>query len=177
VVSGWSDWVRAAQLIARDLQAIGVDAHLRVYDFGAWMSRLQEGTFALSVGYSLDGPTPFHFYRWTMGSRTVQPVGKLAPGNWHRFGDAEADRLLDAFEHAATTDEQRGLGVELQHRFAEVAPAIPLFPNPLWGEFSTARFVGFPDAEHPFARLSPHVEPDALLVLTAVEPRTDGGDE
>ncbi|HUQ02944.1 MAG TPA: ABC transporter substrate-binding protein [Kofleriaceae bacterium] len=171
VVSGWSDWVRAAQLIARDLQAIGVDAHLRVYDFGAWMSRLQEGTFALSVGYSLDGPTPFQFYRWTMASRTVKPVGKLAPGNWHRFGDAEADRLLDAFERAATPEAQRAIGVSLQRRFAEVAPAIPLFPNPMWGEFSTARFVGFPDASKPFARLSPHAEPDMLLVLTAVEPR------
>jgi peptide/nickel transport system substrate-binding protein len=135
------------------------------------MSRLQEGTFALSVGYSLDGPTPFQFYRWTMASRTVQPVGKLAPGNWHRFGDPEADRLLDAFERAATPEAQRAIGVSLQRRFAEVAPAIPLFPNPMWGEFSTARFVGFPDASNPFARLSPHAEPDMLLVLTAVEPR------
>jgi peptide/nickel transport system substrate-binding protein len=173
VVSGWSDWVRAAQLIARDLQAIGVDAHLRVYDYSAWMSRLQEGTFGLSVGYSLDGPTPFRFYQWMMSSKTVQPVGKLAPGNWHRFGDAEADRLLAAFERAPSNDEQRALGVELQRRFAEVAPAIPLFANPLWGEISTERFVGFPNAANPFARLSPHAEPDALFVLTSVEPRGD----
>jgi peptide/nickel transport system substrate-binding protein len=166
--------VRAAQLVARDLQAVGVDAHLRVYDFGAWMSRLQEGSFALSIGYSLDGPTPFQFYRWTMSSRTRQPVGTLTPGNWHRFGDPEADRLLDAFERAATPEAQHALGVALQRRFAEVAPAIPLFPNPLWGQFSTARFVGFPDARNPFARLSPNPEPDPLLVLTAVEPRPDG---
>ncbi len=173
VVSGWSDWVRAAQLIARDLEAIGVGAHLRVYDFVAWMSRLQEGTFSLSVGYSLDGPTPYRFYRWTMATETVQPLGKLAPGNWHRFGDPAADALLASFEHAATPDEQHAIGVRLQRRFAETAPAIPLFANPLWGEFSTARFVGFPDAADPFARLSPHVEPDALLVLTALEPRLD----
>ena len=48
-----------------------------------------------------------------------------------------------------------------------------MFANPLWGEFSTARFVGFPDATNPYARPSPNAEPDALLVLTAVEPRTD----
>jgi peptide/nickel transport system substrate-binding protein len=171
VVSGWSDWVRAAQLVARDLQAIGVDAHVRAYDFGAWMSRLQEGSFSASVGYSLDGPNPFAFYRWTMGSRTVQPIGKLAPGNWHRFGDPQADALLASFERAATQDQQHAIGIALQKRFADVAPAIPLFANPLWGEFSTARFVGFPDGDNPFARLSPNAEPDALLVLTAVEPR------
>jgi peptide/nickel transport system substrate-binding protein len=175
VVTGWSDWVRAAQLVARDLQAIGIDAHVRAYDSGAWMSRLQTGSFALSIGYSLDGPTPFQFYRWMMGSRTVQPIGTLAPGNWHRFGDPKADELLAAFERAAAGDEQHAIGVALQRRFAEIAPAIPLFANPLWGEFSTARFVGFPDAERPYARLSPHAEPDALLVLTAVEPRAPSG--
>ncbi len=174
VVAGWSDWVRAAQLIARDLARLGVDAHLRVYDHGAWMSRLQEGSFSLSVGYSLDGPTPYRFYRWTMGSATVQPLGELAPGNWHRFGDAEADALLARFERAETVDAQRALGVQLQRRFAATAPAIPLFANPLWGELSTRRFLGFPDAAHPFARLSPHAEPDALLVLTALEPRRAG---
>src|SRR6185295_20174220 len=94
VVSGWSDWVRASQLIARDLGAIGVRAHVQVYEFGAWMSRLQEGSFALSVGYSLDGPTPYRFYRWMMGSETVRPLGQLTPGNWHRFGDDAADQLL-----------------------------------------------------------------------------------
>ena len=177
VVTGWSDWVRAAQLVARDLQAIGVDAHVRAYDFGAWMSRLQEGSFALSIGYSLDGPTPFQFYRWAMSSKTVQAIGKLAPGNWHRFGDARADALLASFERAATPEEQHAIGAQLQRRFAEIAPAIPLFANPLWGEFSTERFVGFPDAAHPFARLSPNAEPDALLVLTAVEPKAPEGDD
>ena len=171
VVSGWSDWVRAAQLVARDLDAIGVRAHLRVYDVGAWMSRLQEGSFALSIGYSLDGPTPYRFYRWTMASATVKPLGSLAPGNWHRFGDGQADALLEDFERAVTPEEQRAIGVRLQERFAATAPAIPLFANPLWGEYSTRRFVGFPDAADPFARLSPHAEPDALLVLTAVRPR------
>lgn len=172
VVSGWSDWVRAAQLIARDLEAIGVRARLRVYDHGAWMSRLQEGRFALSVGYSLDGPTPYRFYRWMMATATVRPVGALTPGNWHRYGDLEADRLLADFERTVDEVEQRAIAAALQRRFAEVAPAIPLFANPLWGEFSTERFVGFPDAERPFARLSPHAEPDALLVLTSVAPRT-----
>jgi peptide/nickel transport system substrate-binding protein len=170
VVSGWSDWVRAAQLIARDLQAIGVDAHLRVYDFGAWMSRLQEGSFSLSVGYSLDGPTPYRFYRWMMSNETVMPIGQLAPGNWHRFGDDQADALLDAFERTPDVQQQHAIARQLEQRFADTAPAIPLFANPLWGELSTEHFTGFPDADAPYARLSPHVEPDALLVLTSVEP-------
>ena len=69
-------------------------------------------------------------------------------------------------------EDQRKIAVELEKRFAETAPCIPLFANPMWGEFSTERFTGFPDAAKPFARLSPYAEPDALLVLTALAPRS-----
>src|SRR5690606_35484104 len=40
VVSGWSDWVRAAQLIARDLRAVGVNARVRVFEFGSWFANV-----------------------------------------------------------------------------------------------------------------------------------------
>ena len=39
VVSGWSDWIRAAQIISRDLIKVGIDASVRTYDFGAWNLR------------------------------------------------------------------------------------------------------------------------------------------
>jgi peptide/nickel transport system substrate-binding protein len=173
VVSGWSDWVRAAQLIARDLGAVGVRARVRVYELGAWMSRLGQGDFTLAIGWSFDGATPYRFYRFMMASDTVRPLGQVAGGNWHRLADAEADRLLAEFERTADPEAQRAVAVRLERRFAELAPAIPLFANPLWGERSTRRFVGFPDASQPFARLSPIAEPDVLLVLTALAPRAD----
>jgi ABC-type transport system substrate-binding protein len=39
-VSGWSDWVRASQIIARNLREVGVAATVRTYDFGAWFQRV-----------------------------------------------------------------------------------------------------------------------------------------
>jgi peptide/nickel transport system substrate-binding protein len=171
VVSGWSDWVRAGQVLVRDLQKLGVHAQLKTYEFGAWYSRLQKGEFQLSISWSLDGPSPYLFYKWLLSPRTVRPVGEVATANWNRFGDAEADALLERFEHAETLEEQRALMVGVQRRFSETAPAIPLFPNPAWGESNSKRFTGFPDAAHPYARLAPHAEPDSLLVLTTLVPR------
>jgi peptide/nickel transport system substrate-binding protein len=171
VVSGWSDWVRAAQLIARDLGGVGVKVQLRTYEFGAWMARLEQGSFNLSVGYSLDGPTPYRFYRFMMSKQLVKPIGKQTTLNWHRFGDDETDALLKEFENAASVEQQHVIAVKLERRFAETAPSIPLFANPLWGEFSTERFVGFPGPQNPYARLSPNAEPDPLFTLTSVEPR------
>ena len=75
-VAGWSDWVRASQVIARGLSEIGVDASVRTYDFAAWFQRVQEGNFDLTMGWSYEGPTPYHFYRWLMSSATKKPVGE-----------------------------------------------------------------------------------------------------
>ncbi|MFP2929945.1 ABC transporter substrate-binding protein [Pyxidicoccus sp. 3LG] len=171
VVGGWSDWVRAGQVLARDLRKLGLDAHLKTYEFGAWQARLQKGEFLLSIAWSLDGPTPYTFYKWLISTHTVRPVGEVAAANWHRFGDPEADALLTRFETEASPEEQKALMAAVQRRFSELAPAIPLFPNPSWGESNSKRFVGFPTAQNPYARLSPHAEPDSLLVLTELAPR------
>jgi len=172
-VSGWSDWVRAAQVMSRGFADIGVKASVRTFDFGAWFQRVQEGDFDLSLGWSYEGPTPYTFYRWLMSSETVEPVGEIATGNWHRFGSARADSILAAFEREADADGQRRLAAQLQRIFAAEAPAIPLYPNPSWAEFNTGRFDGFPTAENPYADPSPNKfdRGECLLVLTTLRPR------
>ncbi len=172
-VSGWSDWVRAAQVIARGLSAIGVQASVRTYDFSAWFQRVQEGNFDLSLGWSFEGPTPYLFYRWLMSSATVKPIGEAAMGNWHRYGSPSADQALTAFEREPDPAAQKQLADALQRIFVDEAPAIPLYPNPSWAEYSTARFAGFPSRENPFADPSPNKfdRGEVLLVLTSLTPQ------
>jgi peptide/nickel transport system substrate-binding protein len=171
VVNGWSDWVRAGHVIAHDLAALGFDVKLRTYEFGAWYTRLGRGEFDLSIAWSVEGPNPYGFYRWLMSSRTVRPLGEMAGGNWHRFGDLATDELLSRFEVTDDVGLQRELVRQIEGRFVDLAPAIPLFPNPAWGVFSTRRFDGFPSAEYPYASLSPHREPERLIVLTTLAPK------
>lgn len=172
-VSGWSDWVRASQIIARNLREVGVDASVRTYDFGAWFQRVQEGDFDLSMGWSIEGPAPWHLYRWLMSSDTVKPLGQVSAGNWHRYSSPAADSVLAAFETATDLAEQRRLGAAMQRVFAAEAPAIPLYPNPTWAEFNTRRIVGFPTAADPYADPSPNKmeRGEILLVLTSLRPR------
>jgi len=172
-VSGWSDWVRACQVIARGFRDVGIDASVRTYDFSAWFQRVQEGRFDLSLGWSFEGPTPYIFYRWLMSSETVKPEGTPSVGNWHRFGSASADEALAAFEAEPDPGRQKLLGEELQRTFVEEAPAIPLYPNPSWAEYNTRRFEGFPSAENPYADPSPNKfgRGEVLLVLTNIAPR------
>jgi peptide/nickel transport system substrate-binding protein len=106
-----------------------------------------------------------------MSSKTRLPIGQTAAENWHRFSLDQADTLLSALE--ATTDpaEEYRLYEELQTLFVAHAPAIPLFPGPMWGQYSDARFTGFPSAENPYSILSPHLPPQTFIVLTRLEPR------
>ena len=171
VVSGWSDWVRAGQVIARSLQEIGVDAALKTYDFGAWFEKLGRGEFTLSLSWSNEGPTPYAMFGGLMSGDGLVPVGEVAPSNWHRYASDQADTLLTAFEQTTDRAEQQRLIAQLQAEFLEQAPAIPLFYNPSWGECSTKRFTGFPSADDPYARLSPNNPPETLLVMTRVQPR------
>jgi len=171
VPAGFSDWVRAAQVIARSMNQCGARVAVKNYDFNAWFEKLQTGDFDLSLGWTEAGPTPFHMYRSLMSTRTVRPIGVPAAENWHRFGLQQADRLLARFEATADPAEQEKLISALERVFVEQAPALPLFPGPMWGQYNSSRFVGFPDADNPYAPLSPHAQPQTLLVLTRVAPR------
>ena len=172
-VSGWSDWVRASQVIARGLGDLGIDASVRTYDFSAWFQRVQEGDFDLSLGWSFEGPTPYLFYRWLMSSATVNPIGEASMGNWHRYKSAAADSALIAFEREPDPAVQHRLANELQRIFVAEAPAIPLYPNPSWAEYNTGRIEGFPSEDHPYADPSPNKfdRGECLLVLTTLTPR------
>jgi peptide/nickel transport system substrate-binding protein len=172
-VSGWSDWVRACQLIARGFGELGIEASVNTYDFGAWFQRVQEGDYDLTMGWSFEGPTPYFFYRWLMSTQTVRQVGETSMGNWHRYGSTAADEVLAAFEREADPDNQRALSDSLQAIFVREAPAIPLYPNPSWAEYNTSRFTGFPSEENPYADPSPNKfdRGECLLVLTTLKPR------
>lgn len=171
-VSGWSDWVRASQVIARGFRALGIEASVRTYDFGAWFQRVQEGNFDLTMGWSFEGSTPYVFYRSLMSSETVKPVGTVSGANWHRYASPTADSALAAFERATDPSDQHRLADDLQRVFVNEAPAIPLYPNPSWAEYNTARFEGFPSRDDPYADPSPNKmdRGECLLVLTTVAP-------
>ena len=171
-ITGWSDWVRAAQVVARNLQDVGLDVSVKSYDFGAWFDTLQRGDFELSIGWANYGPTPYGFWTGAMSPDAVKPAGEAAPTNWHRFGDPQAGALLAEFERTVEPREQQRIAHALQARFQATAPMLPLFLDPSWGEANTTRFVGFPSAEDPYARLSPNHEMEALLVMTRVRTRT-----
>ena len=171
VVSGWSDWVQAVQIIAQNFEEIGIRATVQTYDFAAWIELVQQGEFDISIGWSSGGPTPFNFYRGSMSSQTENPVGQMSNENWHRFVSPEADAILSEFAKASVPEVQKDLAGQLQVLFVEQFPAIPLFPGPQWGEYNEARFTDFPNAENPYSILSTYALVERLLPMTTIKPK------
>ncbi|MCC7207408.1 MAG: ABC transporter substrate-binding protein [Anaerolineae bacterium] len=165
-----TDMVASSQIMTTNFKDIGLDVTLATFEGPTWYDKLSRGEFDMSMAWTNGGATPFEYYRGLMSTSTVQPVGTSAGENWGRFGDPTATDLVEAF--AATSDEQehRRIITELQHRFAELVPTLPLYSGPAWMEYSTRRFVGWPNADDPYAVGQPSAN-ERLIVLTTVRPK------
>src|SRR5690606_414735 len=106
VPGGFSDWVRAASLVVRNLKAVGIEAKLETYDFNAWFENLQKGQYMLSMGWSEVHPSPYFLYRGMMSTKTRQPIGEMAAENWHRFALPESDAIFDQLERISDKNEE-----------------------------------------------------------------------
>lgn len=171
IVSGWADWIRAGQIISKNLDGIGIRARIKTQDFGAWFNDLQTGNFSSAISWAEGGATPYPMYEGLMASKGIKPVGENAGTNWHRFGLLEVDSLVSQFEKTSIEDEKQKILSRMQELFIQNAPAIPIFADPSWGVFSTKRFSNFPTEDNPWAQISPNRTPENLFVLTEVEPR------
>ena len=171
IVSGWSDWIRAGQIIASNLKEIGIRSRVRSQDFGAWFNNLQTGNFSAAIGWAEKGATPYPMYEALMASKSVKPVGEISGTNWHRFGLDEIDSLVLSFEKTSNVMEKEKIIFRMQELFIETAPAIPIFSDPSWGVYSTRRFKNFPNESNPYAQISPNATPENLFILTQVLPK------
>jgi peptide/nickel transport system substrate-binding protein len=84
--------------------------------------------------------------------------------------DPATDKLLN--QYAATTDPnvQKQTIMALEKIMVEQLPSIPLTAEPYWYQYSTAKFVGWPDEQHPYAAPGTAVYPDIEYVLLNLHP-------
>jgi peptide/nickel transport system substrate-binding protein len=168
VVSGWTDWVTDCQIMATNLKAIGIDVTVNAIDFNSYISALSNGTFDMAISWTNPGPTPFFLYDSLLNSHNTAPIGKAAASNWERWSDPATDQLLHQYASSPdqATEMQAIQGIE--KIMVEQLPAIPLVEGATWYEYSTARFVGWPDASNPYAMPSPYSAPDLEVVAINV---------
>ncbi len=170
VVSGYTDWITDCQLMASDLKNIGIKVTVNTTEFNAYYNALQTGNYDMAMLWTNPGPTPYYLYDGLLRSSDSAPVGQAAPSNYERWTNAETDAFLN--QYASTTDPivQKQAIMGLQKIMVEQLPSIPLTNEPYWYQYSTKKFTGWPDEQHPYAAPGTAVYPDIEYVVLNLQP-------
>lgn len=168
VVDGWTDWDTAVQLMVNQLRAIGLKVQYDPLQFGAYLSNMQLGHYDMSISWTNGGPTPFYKYRDSFMSSNTKPIGQSAQTGWSRWTNKKMDSLLNAYSRSGNPRQQIRLMRQAEQLYATQLPVLPLFAGDFWYEYNTSRFVGWPNAHHPYQRPSPYNYPDIVDVILHV---------
>ncbi|MHB1627941.1 MAG: ABC transporter substrate-binding protein [Bacilli bacterium] len=163
VVSGWTDWDADCAIMARELGNIGIHVKVQQMAYGAYYSALSTGRFQLAMSWSGSGSTPFYMYQ-----SLYQPNG---PGNWDHWNNPATTQELLAYEHSSNPAKQRRAVYALESVMVHSLPYIPVVYGAGWNEYSTKNFVGWPDAQNPYATGSPWIAPANGVILSRLRPR------
>jgi peptide/nickel transport system substrate-binding protein len=173
VIAGWTDWVTAWQVVAKNLAQIGIQVRVdRVVDWGAW----QPGAFATKTATFLwnnfgNGPTPYDYFEQHLDRASFVPSGKDAEvsGNWEHFWSPEGTRLLQAFRSTSDVKLQHRLAVKLERLWLRTLPYVPLFIGPVWSTYNTRYFTGFPSPRDYYIQPSTFSS-DYVVALVRIRP-------
>ena len=170
VVSGYTDWITDCQLMAQELSAVGIKVTVNTIAFDAYYNALQNGNYDMAMLWTNPGPTPYYLYDALLRSTNSAPVGQPANSNFERWSDPNTDALLN--QYATTTDPtvQKQAIMGLEQIMVEQLPSIPLTNEPYWNQYSTSKFVGWPDAQHPYAAPGTATYPDIEYVVLNLTP-------
>lgn len=161
-VSGWTDWADMTKIVQQNLGDIGIDIEVKQIQQGTYMDNVQNGDFELAISYTNEGFTPYTEYKDFLSSN----------GSWNleQFESSEADKALADF--AATTDEQEQKEAifKLQKIAAEEIPSIALVQGPVWYEYNTSKYTGWPTEDDPYVDPAPHDWPAPSIVLKHLKP-------
>ena len=111
VIGGWSDWVASLQIVTRNLQAVGIDANVKLEpDWGAWQPNAMSTKFTtLLWNYGGGDLTPYaYFYSH------YDPSTNLGPGV-----DASRDRQLGALLERGRSGAPEAVQGDARSRQAE----------------------------------------------------------
>ncbi|MGV8847752.1 ABC transporter substrate-binding protein [Tessaracoccus sp.] len=169
VPAGWSDWNTEQQLISEEVNDIlGVEVKIDQPDWGGWDEARTKGTFDAIIHWLEATNNAYGLYTSTMDTRWIGEDGNAA-FNFGRYDNPKVTEALNAYASSSTEEERTtALGV-MQTAFTEDIPAIPLGAHPLLGEYNTRNYVGWPDADNPYASGDP-TQPHIVQILQKLEP-------
>jgi peptide/nickel transport system substrate-binding protein len=145
VPDGWTDWNIAADIIAQNLQEVGLNVIADFPEAAAVDEARNNGEFDLVVNNwtNLENhPYKTYYYLFE------QPVNDLMTvNNFERYENDQAWQLAQEFATLSVGERDEGfdnLHSQLQEIALQEMPAIPMWYNGLWSQWNTTYWTGWP---------------------------------
>ncbi|BBJ27291.1 ABC transporter substrate-binding protein [Athalassotoga saccharophila] len=150
VVSGWTDWIQGAQIVAKELGSIGLQVNVSQQSFGQYYSSLQTGTFDMAITWLDPGTNPYNAYYFAFSPNQTAPIGQNAASNFSRYTNPLITDALDVFNSTSDPRIQRQAIYAIERIVLDDMPSIALLPVPMWDVYQTTTLTGFPNDQYPY---------------------------
>jgi peptide/nickel transport system substrate-binding protein len=173
VIAFWADHRAAWQIIAKDLNDIGIAVHVQfVPNWDPWWKDAASTKVATLLWSSAGAvPTPEPYFAEHLDHAAFVPSGKSAEstGDWEHFQSSRGTRLLEAFRNTFDVRAQQRLASKLERLWLRDLPFVPLFAGNVWSTYSSRHFVGFPSKDDFYLQPS-LMTSDYVVALTRIRP-------
>jgi len=178
VISGWSDWVASDQIIAKNLQAIGINASEALEpDWNSWYPNAASTKHPSLLWQIVGSGTPWGYFNANLSPASALPSGQdsSTTGDWSHFADPAVQSILNNWRASLSPAAQKADFVKAAQMFLQDQPIIPIFVAPQWSTYSTKYFHGFPSPTNYYAQPIFSNNPDNSLTLTRIAPGGQAG--
>jgi peptide/nickel transport system substrate-binding protein len=141
---------RLAEAIQADLKAVGIDVTLEPFEFGVFLSKVQNGEHPMClIGWNGDNGDPDDFYYPLLDQDSAV---KGSAQNYAFWRDPAFHRLMLAGQRSSNEAQRRAIYQQAAAMVHDQVPAIPLLhtPVPLALRTSVTGFVASPDTSYHF---------------------------
>lgn len=170
VPNGWTDWVEDCQVIGEELAQIGITVHLYTPSSNTFTNELGTGSFDAALWNNSGGSDPGLLFFQDFASVNTAPIGQQAGSNYERWKNKTTDKLINEYSVTSNSAKRKMLLNQLQAQVAEQLPVIPIFYQPMWAEYKTNKYVGWPTPSNPYAAPATFYYPESLYVVTHLRP-------
>ncbi len=144
--NGWSDWMTAIQVIAASAKKVGIKITPAFPEYGTLVDDRGHARFDLLLGNDRQwSNTPWTYYQYVY---QLPILANQTTTNYERFTDQTAWKLTNQLDRTPTshTAAYRAIMSQLQKRFLQDLPVIPLWYNGMWAMFNTKYWTNWPSA-------------------------------
>jgi peptide/nickel transport system substrate-binding protein len=178
VIGGWSDWVASLQIITKNLQAVGIDASVKIEpDWNSWYPSASATKAPTLLWQNASQGSPYGFFYANLHQNALIASGQdgTSTGNWEHFSDPSATGLLNQWKRSLKPEVQHALATKVQAVWLKTLPVVPLFIGPRWSTYSTKYFHCFASPKNYYGDPIFTTFPDNVLSFTKICPGAQTG--